>query len=164
MPKPQGHPFTPMPDLHSASGIWPPLTNFSATFLVQDTITSSLARSMQSPLYWSPCVMVNFMCLLDWAGGPRYLFKHFSGFVCDSVSGWDLCLNHRLNTAHFPPQCGVGLIQYTGSQNRTKKAEQGRIRALCLTATKQVIGLLLTVDLDLGPPAWDCRLGASQLP
>lgn len=155
MLKPQGHPFAPMPDLQSASGIWPPLTKFSATLWVQNTITSPLARSMQSSLN-SPCVMVNFMCPLDWALGPRYSIKHFSGCVYDSVSGWDLHLNHRLNIAHIPPRCGWASSNALEARIEQKRLSKGEFQ---LSATEHVIGLLLTVELDLGPLACDRRLG-----
>lgn len=37
--------------------------------------------------------MVNFLCHLGWAVAPRYVVKHYSGFFCEDVFGWDLHLN-----------------------------------------------------------------------
>lgn len=35
-------------------------------------------------------VMVNFMCQLAWSMGVlRYLVKHYSGAICEGISGWD---------------------------------------------------------------------------
>ena len=31
--------------------------------------------------------MVNFMCQLGWATVPRYVFKHYSGYLLEGVFG-----------------------------------------------------------------------------
>ena len=55
-------------------------------------------------------VMVHFMCPLDWAMVPRYLVKHYSTCVYESVFVRDLHLNQwTLSKADCPPLCGWAL-------------------------------------------------------
>lgn len=44
------------------------------------------------PLVFIP-MMGNFICQHDWAAVPTYLVRHYFGYFCEGVLGWDLHLN-----------------------------------------------------------------------
>ena len=74
----------------------PDLSGFKSISLIRVTWWSGLSFLKIKRLEFNSisvsnclCVMGNFMHQLGWASMPRYVVKHYSGYIYVCVSGWD---------------------------------------------------------------------------